>query len=80
MKEKTYQDYLNTYRRGTEFMLTTDRRNGEVQNYVFMDTSKKDGKEIPVFRFMDGGETFDPEKIGGVEKIVSIEEVSCQQC
>lgn len=79
MEEKTYRDYLDTYRRGTEFILTTDRRNGEVPNYVFIDISKKDGKEIPVFRFMDGGETFDPEKIGGVERIISIEEVSSQQ-
>jgi hypothetical protein len=79
MEEKTYQDYLS-HNQGTEFMLTTDRRNGEVPNYVFIDTSKKDGKEISVFRFMNGGETFDPEKIGGVERIVSIKEVSCQQC
>jgi len=79
MDEKTYQNYLS-YNKGTEFILTTDRRNGEVPNYVFIDTSKKDGKEIPVFRFMSGGETFDPEKIGGVERIVSIEEISVQQC
>jgi hypothetical protein len=80
MDKKTYQDYLDIYRPGTEWILTTNRANGEITNYVFIDTLKKDGKEIPLFRFMDGGEFFDPEKIGGVEKIVSIEEVSCQQC
>lgn len=80
MDKKTYQGYLDNYRRGTEWILTTNRANGEVQNYVFIDSLKQEGKEIPVFRFMDGGEPFDPEKIDGIEKIVSIDEVSCQQC
>ncbi|MCK9570625.1 hypothetical protein M0R72_16880 [Candidatus Pacearchaeota archaeon] len=79
MDEKKYQGYLDNCK-GTEFIITTNRGNGEIHNYVFIDNSKKDRKEIPVFRFMNGGETFNPEKIGGVERIVSIEEVSCQQC
>lgn len=80
MDEKTYQDYLDTYRRGREFVLTTNRGNGNIPNYVFIDYIKKEGKDVSIFRFMDGGEIFEPEKIGGVERIVSIKEVSVQQC
>jgi len=75
MEEKTYNDILSNYRKGTEFQLTTNRGNDNVSNLVYLDyVSKNNGEKIvSKFRFMEGGEIFEPEAIGGIEKIVSIE-------
>jgi hypothetical protein len=75
MDEKLYNDLLLMYRQGTEFQLVTNRKNGEVQNQIYVDYTKdeKTGELTSCFRFLDGKAVFDPKTIGGIENIVSIE-------
>jgi|WetSurMetagenome_2_1015567.scaffolds.fasta_scaffold970698_1 hypothetical protein len=80
MKEEKYYEILTTYKKGIVFELTTNRGNGDIKNLVCIDYMPAEkGEEIPMLRFMDGGEIFNPESIGGVERIVSLETVS-QEC
>jgi hypothetical protein len=81
MEEKNYYDILSSYRKGTEFMLVTDRKNGEVSNFMYLDYLPDEKNELkPKLRFVNGGAVFEPESIGGIEKIVSLNIVDDQQC
>jgi hypothetical protein len=75
MDEKYYYTFLSNYRKGMEFVLTTDRGNGPIPQEVFLDYLPDEKGELkPFLRFMEGRAIFDPEAIGGFEKILGLKE------
>jgi len=82
MEEKTYNDFLSTYRKGMDFTLTyINKGNRETSRNLWIDeVQNSEGKPEPQFRFSDSGDVLNPRLIGGVERIISIEEISVQQC
>ena len=72
MEEEYYNKILLNYRSGVEFILKTDRGNGIIENKVRLIYS---GKK-PQLKFINGGAIFNPESVGGVEKIISLDEIN----
>jgi len=80
MKEKEYFDFLGRYEENSQFILRINRGNGPFEREVILKYSNYAGIKKPELYFIDGGNRFDYKSIGGIENIVSLEEIPDGMC